>query len=207
MPEEFIPPTSSVSSPPMKPHSHSGMGLFSAFIHNPLNVHIENQETDEVILVLFRRHFSTNLTWVIISALLLLIPPFITALSQQFTILFPFPSFYVLVLLLFYYQIVFGYAFLNFFSWFYNIGIVTNLRIIEVEAPNVLSQNVASAYLRDIVDVKYSQNGFFQSLYNFGNIRAQTEGQKEVFEFFLVPQPALLTDIILDAKAGRRTNA
>lgn len=187
-------------------HSHSGLGMFSAFLHNPLNVRIENQESDEIILTLFRRHFSTNLTWLIITALLLLIPPLVTALSQQYSILFPLPTQYILVLLLFYYLIVFGYAFLNIFSWFYNVGIVTNHRIIQITAPNVLSQNVASAYLHDIVDVKYNQNGFLQSLYNFGNVEAQTEGMKENFEFISVPQPALIVDIILDAKAGRSTN-
>jgi hypothetical protein len=168
--------------------------------------HLENQETDEIILVLFRRHFSSNLTWIIVTALLLLIPPFITALSQQFSIPFPLPNAYILVLLFFYYLAVFGYAFLNFFSWFYNVGIVSNLRIIQIQSPSVLSQNVASAYLQDVVDVKYSQRGFFQSLYNFGYVEAQTEGMKVNFEFLSVPQPALLVDIILDAKAGRKTN-
>lgn len=180
--------------------------MFSSMLHYPSDTRIANQEADERIILLIRRHFSTNLSWIIVTFLLLLLPPFFTALHQQFALNLPLPTQYILVLLIFYYLAVFGFAFVNLFSWFYNLGIVTSLRVIDVDAPSILSQTVSSAYLKEIVDVSYTQKGFMQSLFNFGDVHVQTEAIRENFSFISVPQPAKISDIILDAKEGRVTN-
>jgi hypothetical protein len=189
-----------------KPHSHSGLSLLSSLYHYPQNTKIAHQETDERILLIVRRHFITNISWVVITLFLLLIPPFVTALQQQFAINLLLPPTYLLILLLFYYLVVLGFAFVNLFSWFYNIGVVTSLRVIDVDAPTILSQTVSSSFLPEIVDVSYSQKGFLQGLFNFGDVHVQTEALRENFEFLSVPQPSKISDIILDAKEGRETN-
>lgn len=187
-------------------HSHSGFSMLSSMLHYPEKTTIENQEANETIILIIRRHFSRNLSWIITTLLLLLLPPFLTALQQQFSISLFLPTQDILIMLLFYYLVVFGFAFVNLFSWFYNLGIVTTLRVIDVDAPSILSQTVSSAYLAEIVDVSYSQKGFLQSLLNFGDVHVQTEALRENFEFISVPQPAKISDIILDAKEGRDTN-
>lgn len=187
-------------------HSHSGSGIFTSLLHQPKNVHFANQEENEKIIILFRRHFAKNIPWLLITFLLLLLAPLITAFSDYFQIIPPLPSSYRLVLVLFYYLLIMSYVLLNFFSWFYNLGIITTSRIVEIESPNILSQRVATVYLSDIVDVKYTQRGILQNTFNFGNVDVQTEGLKANFEFTAISQPALITDIILDIKAGRTTH-
>lgn len=180
--------------------------MLSSLLHYPEHTTIENQETNEQVILIIRKHFSTNLSWLTITLLLLLLPPLFTALQQQFALNLTLSPQLTLILLLFYYLAVFGFAFVNLFSWFYNLGIITSLRVIDVDAPSILSQTVSSAYLKEIVDVSYSQKGFMQSLFNFGDVHAQTEAIRENFEFISVPQPARISDIILDTKEGRETN-
>lgn len=189
-----------------KPHSHSGLSMLSSLMHFPSNTTIAHQETEERILLIIRRHFSTNLSWIVVTILLLLLPPFVTALQQQFDFSLFLPPSFLLVLILLYYLVVFGFAFINFFSWFYNLGVVTTLRVIDVDAPSILSQTVSSSFLPEIVDVSYSQKGILQGLFNFGDVHVQTEALRENFEFLSVPQPSKISDIILDAKEGRDTN-
>jgi len=176
------------------------MGILSTFTVEPEGVTFENQEEGESIILVLRRDFITNVPW-ITTTLFLLIVPLLVPLLFSFSDFFFFvslPDTYLTVFLGLYYLIVLGYAFLNFVSWFYNVGIVTNLRVIDVDIHNFMSKNVAATSIDGIVDVEYSQAGFLQNTFDFGNILMQTEGIKANFEFLSVPRPATVADIISD---------
>lgn len=84
-------------------------GLFSAFIPEPQNVKFETQEDDEKVLLLLRKHVITNVPWILISILLILIP-----LAVPF---FPFinflPARFIPIILIGWYLLVFVYIFKN----------------------------------------------------------------------------------------------
>jgi len=177
---------------------------FSTFHTFPEGVVFENQEKDEIIHLFLRRHLITNIGWVTSSFSLALIPLLVLFIQASGLYLFPeLPYSYLLVGALFYYVILFGYNLVNSVSWFYNIGLVTQLRVVDVDLSNIQHKNVSATTLGDIVDVSYSQKGFFQSLFDYGDVVIQTEGIRENFEFLKVPHPAKVADVVSDLVAGR----
>jgi hypothetical protein len=167
-------------------------GRFSAFIPQPKNIKFETQEDDEKVLLLLRRHVVTNIPWILISLLLLIVPFFYP--------FFPFLNFlpgrYFPIILLGWYLIVFAYIFENLLLWFYNIYIVTSERVVDVDFYNILYKEVSDARIEKIQDVSYDQNGFIEAFFNYGDILIQTAGEKEEFTFEKVPEPDKIVSVI-----------
>lgn len=179
------------------------MGLFSAYCLRPKGVSFANQEPDEKILLFLRRHVITNVPWIISTLFFFTLPPlfFLTApLANINTSIVP--SGILFSITSFYYLVIVGYAFSNFVSWFYNIGIVTQKRIMDLDSTNILSHNSATANFNEIVDVKFTQRGFFQSFFNYGDLHIQTEAIHANFEFLAAPNPTEVSDIISDLRVA-----
>jgi hypothetical protein len=184
---------------------HQPMGLFSAYSMHPKGITFATQEPDETILLFLRRHFITNVPWILLSFLLLLIPPLFFAIMALISS-FSFPQGLTTILTIFYYLIVISYAFGKFISWFYNIGVVTQKRIVDLDSTNILAHNTATANFNEIVDVKFHQQGFFQSTFDYGNIHIQTEAIHANFEFDSAPKPTIVADVISDLRVAQKGN-
>jgi hypothetical protein len=185
------------------------IGLFSAFTMHPQGVKFVNQEPDEIILLFLRRHFITNVPWITATFILFIIPPILFVLIPLLTT-FHLPLGLTISLTGFYYLIAASYAFNNFVSWFYNIGVVTQKRIVDLDSTNILSHNSATANFNEIVDIKFTQRGFFQSSFDYGDIHIQTEAFQVNFEFDAAPHPTEVVDVISDlrvAQKGHRGNS
>jgi hypothetical protein len=167
-------------------------GLFSAFVPEPINIKFENQEDDEKVLLLLRKHFVTNVPWILISILLILVP-FVAPFFPFFTYL---PIRYIPIIFIGWYLLVFVYIFENFLLWFYNIYIVTNERVIDVDFYNILYKEVSDARIDKIQDVSYDQNGFVEAFLNYGDILIQTAAEKTEFTFEKVPEPDKVISVI-----------
>lgn len=186
--------------------------LLSAYTVHPEGISFVNQEPDEVVVLFLRRHFVTNVPWLLGTTALLLVPPIIFALSSlpafSLSII---PAGLTISATAFYYLLVVTYAFSNFISWFYNVGIVTQKRLIDLDSTNILNHNTAAALFSEIVDVKFTQQGFFQSYFDYGDVHIQIEAIHANFEFFAAPKPAAVLDIISDlrvaTKGGRKRAA
>lgn len=199
----FVDALAKTAKAPPVPTHHKPTNMvhaFSAFVEFPKNISFENQETNEHILLFVRKHFITNLPWIITTFFAALIPllfiPFFQPVLTSVGLEIPGP--YVLVILLFYYLILGSYGFLTYILWFYNSGIVTNMRVVDIDLTDITHKNVAATAVIDIVDVEYSQKGFLQSFVDFGNVHMQTEGLKANFEFLQIPHPGKSADIIND---------
>jgi hypothetical protein len=182
--------------------SRNPVQLLSHYCENPVGLHFINQEDTEEIILFLRRHLATNIPWAFITLALLFFPPvvFYAFNVTNFT-LFSIPASLVFILTGFYYLIVLNYALLNFITWFYDIGIVSKKRLIDLDADNILHHHWAETELGDVVDVSVTQKGFFQSFFNYGNVHIQTEAIKANFEFAASPKPATVSDIVSDLKA------
>jgi len=203
------PETIPVTDPlPKRKHQPSEkMTPFATFCRFPEGVRFQNQEEGEDVHLVVRRHFITNIPWILTGIGFSLLPlvfflfaPFFD--SNSITI----SPIAILFLLLFYYLIIFGYLLVNYTTWFYHVGIVTNMRVLDIDIENISTKNVAATNISGIVDVEYSQGGILSNFFDFGNVNLQTEGLKPNFEFIKVPKPARVTDIISDLIAGRKSN-
>ena len=171
--------------------------FYSSFCKNPLGVRFKEQEEGEEILLLLRRHFVTNIPWLVFAFFLIALPlilPFVIAFFP-----FPLPSANTLSLYLaFYYLAIFGFLLINFSLWYFHIGLVTSFRVIDIDLAGILYRQVIEAKHENIEDVKYNQVGFITSLFNYGNVTVQTAGNDENIEYDRVPQPSEVADIIGD---------
>jgi len=174
--------------------------ILASFCENPQGFTFQTQRQNEVILLFLRRHFITNLTWILTAIIFSLIPIVFIVLSSKFTLFtaIQIPKQFVTVLILFYYLILFSYVFINFITWFYNVFLVTNERIVDVDYSNIVVHNVAETKVGQVEDVHYDQSGFIRTLLNFGDVFVQTAGAERVFEALAVPKPREAANIIAD---------
>src|SRR3989338_9386657 len=73
MPDLFVNPKN-ISKETLPAVSSEPVHMLSAFCENPIGIAFAEQASDEKILLFLRRHFITNLLWILISVVLLLFP-------------------------------------------------------------------------------------------------------------------------------------
>lgn len=171
--------------------------LFTTFCQNPRDISFAEQQDDETIILFLRRDFITNVPWIAATVALAYIPYLIRFIfvSANFS-LFSLPDMLSIPLVSFYYIVVLGFAFANLVSWFYNIGLVTDKRGVDIDFNDLSTIDVATASLPDIKDVEYTQAGFFQSFFDYGDIRVRIVASGEIFTFSKVPRPTDVAGII-----------
>lgn len=175
-----------VKTPDPKHKNH----FLSAFMVKPDGVRFETQDTSEQVLLLMRRHPITNLGWLLSVGLLFLTPMFIAPLVIQFGLNFMrLPAGYYLILPLIWYLGTFGYALTSFLNWYFNVYIVTNERVVDIDWYGLLYKQLSSTQLTKIQDVTYKQGGILDTFFNFGTVYIQTAGTEPNFEFTAVPKP------------------
>lgn len=172
-------------------HSHPRKPMFplAEFSINPEGVNFENQHEEEKIHLFLRRHFITNLPWILFTIILSLLPiiifPFIN-------VVLPFvPDLKLLpIFTFFYYLAVIGIvALTGFINWYFNVYIVTNERIVDVDFINIIYREVSSTRLNLIQDVTVKAGGVVRAVFDYGDVFIQTAGTEVNFDFLAVPHP------------------
>lgn len=200
MPDIFTKNNSTKKEELVETIASNHINMLSSFCTNPLGISFVEQAPDEKILLFLRRHFITNFLWILISLVLLLVPVLFFIFRSELQLLGPInlPLQFILIIIIFYYLAVFAYAFVNFLSWFYNVFIVTQKRIVDIDYSNIVIHNVAFTKLSHVQDVNYDQIGFIRSLFNYGDVFVQTAGNEPNFDAHSVPQPRKAAQIIAD---------
>ena len=207
MPDIFISPEDSekkkdTSTPPkepadyMEPDNKKGRNYhrLSAFIFYPNHVEFETKDKDEKIILLLRRHPITNLKWILLTIVLIIVPSFV----KYFGILESFPSGFDFVITLSWYLFIMAYVLENFLSWYFNVYFVTNHRVIDVDFYNLIDKKVSDANIEKIQDVSYTNFGVPRILFNYGDVIIQTAAEISEFDFEAVPNPEKVVKIIGD---------
>ncbi len=99
------------------------------------------------------------------------------------------PATFQFVTMLGWYTIIIGYALEKFLMWFFNIYIVTDERVIDVDFYNLLFKRISEAKLENIEDITFSNSGILQSIIDYGEVRIQTAAEIPQIEFENVPHP------------------
>ncbi len=164
--------------------------MFSSFVHQPRGMRFETQEETEEVLLFLRQHLVTTLPWIVSSVMLFLVPflvmPFLGNISLFAT---PIPISYLFFFPIVWYMGLLGFTLTHFLHWYFNIYIITNQRVIDIDFNNLLFKAISAAELSKIEDVTYQQGGFFHSFFDFGDVFIQTAGTVNNFEFEAVASP------------------
>jgi len=173
--------------------------IFASFVHRPRGLRFETQIKDEDIILLLRRHPITQISWVFISIALVLTPLLLVPLILELGVLPSFIAFNLIVYtLIIWYLSTFGYAFMRFLLWFYDVDLVTNQRLVDIEFPSLLSKEETATRITQIEDITFRRTGFVRTTFNFGDVFIQTAGAKPNIDFEDVPEPASVVRKILE---------
>lgn len=173
------------------------MNLLTAFAVNPTDLRFETQEETEKVILFVRQHFIVNIHWILITFLLIIAP------TVLFPLLFPvlslnvtFPASYYVIGTMFWYLVTFGFMLASFIGWFFNIYIVTNERIVDIDFYYLLYKKFAQAELTKIQDINYTSGGILAAIFNYGNVVVETAGEEPNIEFESVPHPERVVETI-----------
>ncbi|MCL4338429.1 hypothetical protein M1271_01935 [Patescibacteria group bacterium] len=209
MPDIFVsqpPPTSPVSSPadipintvenPKSKFSYLGK-LFSSYMFMPDGVRFETQEPGETIMLLLRKHWLTNIGWVLISVVLLFLPfILLPMLKLSGTLPETTPASWISLFILAWYLLTFSYFLVNFLLWYFTVSIVTNERIVDIDFINLLNKKFAETRVARVEDVTMRTGGFIRSFFDYGDVFVQTAAKEAVFQFLAVPHPEKVVMVI-----------
>lgn len=149
-------------------------GFWQNLVVCPEKTKFESQHSKEKILIMARKHIATNIGWILTVLVLSLIPLF----WGEFPLVALVSSGVRSGLFILWYLALLLFAFQKMLLWFYNIYIITDERIIDVDFFGLLYKNINVTQIRKIEDVNYSQVGLMSSIFNFGNIVIQTASEQ-----------------------------
>ncbi len=175
----------------MEPSETTSHQVLHSFCVRP-DVRFDIQEKDEEVILTLRAHPITQLP-AIINGLILLI--LLISLNIVFGSNFSAAQSFLLNLTLIIF--ILSYLWFNFLSYFFNVGVVTNKRVIDIDFSTVIYREVTDANLKNIEDIISKSGGYFASLFDYGNVIIQTAGTAEVnMDFLKIPKPAQAVNII-----------
>lgn len=188
MPEIFVAPKENHQASVEKKHTTNPLAAFAAY---PDGVHFATQEEKEEIVLLLRRHIITNFFWVV-GSLLMIIAPFAILPFFKFLLPINIPLNFQLVAILIWYSLVASFVFINFLSWYFNVYIVTNKRIVDVDFYNLIYKQISHAPLERVQDITIKAGGVIRTFFDFADVFIQTAGTEPNFEFEAVPKPDIV---------------
>ncbi len=176
----------------------SPIGPFSAFKVKPKGIKYHEQDEGEQILLILRKHFVTNVPWIILGIILILFP-FLLFYLFNFTNLlsgFLLSMQTIIVLTFSYYLVVFCFLFVSYITWYYNADLITNKKIVDIHFQDIIYHHVSITKLNLIEDVNYVQSGFFASFFGYGDVFVETAGKTLTFSFMCVPNPERVVNLV-----------
>lgn len=177
--------------------------IFPALLRNPEGIRFSEQEVNENIILFLRRHGITNLPWIIGAVIAFLLPFILVQLDLSLAtnyILRISPSVLIGIIIV-WYMLVMAFIIEQFLFWYFNIYIVTNFHIVDINFTSLLNRDITEIELKDIQSVKVDVKGVFPPLFNFGDVIIKTAADKQIIDFAKVPQPDFVADTIQDIAA------
>lgn len=181
-------------------------GLLAAFVERPRKMRFETQTHGEEVVLLLRRHWFTNLPWIVMVLVMLLVPPFVFKLNflGQTDAVQTIPFRFQLVGSLVWYILTLGLAFESFIMWYFNVLLVTDRRIVDIDFWGLLHKSVSETPLSNVQDVTHVVGGFWRVVFNFGDLYVQTAAEVPRIDFKDIPKPDLAHKKIAELIQRRR---
>lgn len=174
--------------------------LFHSFIKNPARTTYEGEDNDEKIIILLRKDFIVNTNWITVAFILSLAPFFISPTLSRLTYMgmrVINPGF-MLAINLFWYIFTIGFIFQNFLAWYFDVLMITNKKIIDIDQS---CTDVSETTLSNVQDVTSKVRGTWGVVLDIGDIYIQTSAEEREFEFVGVRNPSKVRDEIADLVA------
>lgn len=150
------------------------------------------KEEDESILLVIRRPFKKYLPQMLIAIVFSIFFPIflywpISRLEGSVTFLIGMIMTSVMLLSTF--------LLYSFLRWYYNLGIVTDKRVLDLDFHSVISHSMSETKLENILDVTHKQLGISANMSDIGDLYIKTGGNPEI-AFKKIKKPRAVHDIL-----------
>src|SRR5260221_3932861 len=169
---------------------------WSSLVFKP-SIVFANQNPDERIYIIAKRHWISNLGWIIRDTFFIALPMIVALIILNLRIDVSFVGFrFLLLFLVIYYSIILTNIIVKFTDWYFDPFIVSNQRILDYDFKPFGTYYVGEMNLEKIEDVKQRSAGLLGDIFNYGNIDILSENINFKISFVCVPNPTKLRDII-----------
>ncbi|KKS31380.1 hypothetical protein A2380_02600 [candidate division WWE3 bacterium RIFOXYB1_FULL_43_24] len=177
--------------------------MLGSLQENPKATSYDGRDDDERIKYVIRKSALLTIPWLAATAILFVLPllvPFVFSfLPEGSPVLLDAGS--VLIVTVLWYLFSFGFFLQNACGWFFNILIITNKKIVDIDFTGFLYKNISETTLNNIEDVTSNVSGAFGVAFNIGSLFIQTAAEKREFEFHGVEDPSRIRDVLSDLVA------
>lgn len=175
----------------MENNNNNKSSVFYSYCLNP-QIKFETYEDGEKLFLLLRSHPFTQIGWLLNAVFLFILLFVLNVFIQNF-----FNMAQVLIANIFGTVFILSYVWFNVINWYFNVGIVTNKKVVDIDFSSVLYKEVTVAGLDNIQDITIKTGGYIESLFDYGTISIQTAATQEAnIEFSNVPHPTDAVQII-----------
>jgi membrane protein YdbS with pleckstrin-like domain len=186
-----------LDKPFLKTLEKGNSNTFQAF---PKGVTFHGREKDEDIVLVVRSHWIIYAPFLLAALVVMSLPLVFEMMLSTFT------ESTVLFLALFFSCLTISltigiYAFVR---WFYNVNIITDKRIIDLDFTSIVSHSLAEARISKIEDVTHKQTGVVGSVFDIGTVYFQTAGATPEIEFDNIPRPRDVQKIVYQLLESKR---
>lgn len=172
----------------------------SIFMPFPRNTSFLGKEDDESVVLILRKHWQFLLPTILECIFLLLLPFILSVIIPNLPNRGPFVfSLFLVSLLISSSLLIYRYV-----RWFYNVNIITDQRVIDMDFETLFSHKTTEARLEKIEDITFKQIGIFSNLFDIGSIYIQTAGAKSEIEFKGIHNPKQVQDILSDLLESKK---
>jgi hypothetical protein len=168
----------------------------SAFCYFPDHVKFVGTDSEERIVLLLRKHAITNIPWIFLSIILFFTP----IVGLMFGFLITAPINFLTVGLIFWYLITLAFTFEKFLAWYFNVYIITDERVFDVDFLNLVYRELTDANIDQIQDVTVRVGSVIRTVFDYGDIIIQTAAQIPQIEFDAVPHPDRVAEILRELR-------
>lgn len=169
-------------------------GLLSLFLIAPKDEGFEIQDKSEQIIIFVRPHWITTISWLTTTLVFVLLPSVIKQIIPAE--LYLSAGRFIEAGLILWYLFVLAYLVRNFLGWYYDVYFVTDERVVSIEFVNMMQKKVSDTKVDRIQDIALSQKGFFQSMFNYGDVLIQTAAEVSLFTFKNIPRPQSVVEAL-----------
>lgn len=99
------------------------------------------------------------------------------------------------------------YGFLIWVDYYFDIWIITNERIINIEQKGMFTRKVSEMTYAKVQDISTEVMGFIPTVINYGDVKVQTAGENENFIFRTVSDPYRVKGVIAEMQKKNKVQS
>lgn len=167
--------------------------------------HFDGQKPNERILLVLHRHWFDILSQFFMIILMLFV---FLGTFAYLPLVFPglrysdTQNFFLFLENLFF-MFLWVISFLIWIDYYFDVWIVTDRRIVNIEQKGLFSRVVSELELDKIQDITSDVKGVIPTFLNYGDLYVQTAAEMERFVFHNIPNPYAVKDMVMNLQKKR----